>query len=205
MRGSVNPPEPPILKSQDLVSQLEALEQKLATLRARAEEEESSFGELEGQLRELGGRVKLTRREVADVEELIAAKQTELAETTHEEALQGREEAAARLADAILQVLADLEAYDHAREAVAVAQRGADASDIEQEPEILAQPWEQLVDVVRQRINDQFEDELVEAASRSLKPGAIDELPVHLREAARERARARVVKARQPRSSGDAE
>jgi chromosome segregation ATPase len=180
------------LRSQDVVLELEALEQKLGALRARAEEEQSTFSGLEGQLRELSGKLTLTRRELSDFEALVAEKRAELAEAEYADALHEREEAAARLADAASHVLVELEAYDRAQQAVATVQAGTDEQDAESEGAILPEPWERLVQEVRQRINDQFEDELVEAASRSLKPGAIDELPVHLREAARERARARV-------------
>jgi chromosome segregation ATPase len=193
------------LKSRDVVSQLEALEEELATLRAHAQEEEWSFIELEGQLRDLGGRLKLTRREVADLEALVTERQAEFAETTYEEALQSRDEAAAGLADAISQMLVELEAYDYAQKAVAAAQSAIDSSEEPQEPESLIEPWDKLVAVVRHRINEPFEDELVEAASRTLSSGAIDKLPPHLREAARERTRARVMPARQPPRSGDAE
>jgi DNA repair exonuclease SbcCD ATPase subunit len=182
----------PAVTSQKIVEELQQVEQKLDTLRARAEEEQSTISELEGQVRELSGKLALTRRDVADFEGLLAEKRTELAEAEYDDAFQAREEAAARLAEAISQVLAELDVYDRAQQAVAALQGGPDTRDAQAEPEILAETWEQLVDTVRERINEQFEDELVEAASRSVKPGAIDELPVHLREAARERTRARL-------------
>lgn len=192
------------MASQDIAKELQDLEKKLAAAKTRVEEEQSTFSSLEEELRELRGRLTLTRREVTDFEALLVQKQSELAESeraeaqrVYQEALDTRDQAAGRLAEAATQVLAELEAYDSAREAVAAAQELAGAPD-GQEPEALAESWDQLVDAVRQRINEQFEDELVEAASRSLKPGAIEALPEHLREAARERARARL---QQPRRS----
>jgi hypothetical protein len=191
--------------SQDVAKELRELEKKLSSARERVEEEQSTFSTLEEELRELRGRLTLTRRDVTDFEALVVQKQAELAESqraealnVYQEAVETRDQAATRLAEAATQVLTELEAYDSAREAVEAAQELAGAPD-GQEPEVLAESWDRLVDAVRQRINEQFEDELVEAASRSLKPGAIEALPEHLREAARERARARL---QQPRRSG---
>ncbi len=179
------------MTSQEIVEELQQLEQKLATLHARAEEEESTFSELKGQVHELSGKLVLTSREVADLEELLVEKRAELAKAEYDDALQAREEAAARLAEAISQVLAERDVYNRTQQAVAALQGGPDARDAQAEPEIATESWERLVNAVGQRINDHYEDELVEAASRSLNPVAIQELPVHLREAARERTRAR--------------
>ncbi len=177
------------MTSQEIVEELQQLEQKLATLRARAEEEQSTFSELEGQVSELSGKLVLTRREIENHKGRLAERRIELAEAEYDDAFQAREEAAARLADAISQVLAELDVYDQAKQAVAALQSSRDARDAQAEPEIVTEPWERLVNAVQQRIEEQHEDELVEAASR--EPGAIQELPVHLREAARERTRAR--------------
>jgi len=118
-------------------------------------------------------------------------KRKELAEAEYDDAFQAREEAAARLAEGISQVLAVFDVYQRAQKSFAVLQGRLDARDAEAEPEHVTAAWERLVDAVQLRIKEQFEEELVEAASRSLKPSAIKELPAHLREAARQRARAR--------------
>jgi chromosome segregation ATPase len=187
------------LASNDVTKELQSLEEKLAALRARMEEEESAFSDLEGQLRELSGQLTLRRREITDFEGLVEDKREELTDAQYRESLRSREEAADRLAAAASQVVAELEAYDRAREAfeTLAIRKGADATDRPDDLDVLGEPWQQLVEAVRERINEQFDDELVEAASRSVQPGAIDALPAHLREAARERARARL---RQPRS-----
>jgi ABC-type phosphate transport system auxiliary subunit len=177
--------------SQEIVEEFQQLEQKLATLRARAEEDESTYSELEGQVHELNQQLVLTRREVADLERLLMEKRREFLKAEYDVAFQAREEAAARLAEAISQVLAELDLYAQAQQALAVLQGGPDARDAKAEPELVTQSWERLVNAVGQRINELFEDELIETASRSLRPSAIRELPEHLREAARERTRAR--------------
>jgi hypothetical protein len=177
--------------SQDIVEEFEQLEQKLATLRARAEEEESTYSEIAGQAHELSEKLGLTRREVADSTRLLMEKRTEFIKAEYDVAFQAREEAAARLAEAISQVLAELDLYAQAQQALAALQGGRYARDAQAEPELATQSWERLVNVVGQRINELYEEELVETASRSLRPSAIRELPEHLREAARERTRAR--------------
>jgi len=174
--------------SQEIVEEFQQLEQKLATLSARAEEEESTYSELEGQVHELNEKLVLTRREVADLKRLLMEKRAEFIKAEYDVAFQAREEAAARLAEAISQVLAELDLYAQAQQALAALHGGPDARA---EPELATQSWERLVNAVGQRINELFEDELVETASRSQRPSAIRELPEHLREAARERTRAR--------------
>jgi hypothetical protein len=175
------------VSSQEIVEELQQLEQKLATLRVRAEEEESTFSELEGQVQELSGKLVLTRREVADLEGFLAEKRTVLARAELDDAIKAREEAVPRLAEAISQVLGELDVYDRAQKAVTVLQ----GPDARAEPEIATESWERLVNAVQKRIHERYEDELVEAALRSRQPSAIQNLPEHLRKAAHQRARER--------------
>jgi chromosome segregation ATPase len=179
------------VSSQEIAEELQQLEQKLTALRSRAEEEQSTFSELEEQVQEVSGKLVLTRQEVADLKELLADKRNELAAAAYDDAVQTREGVATRLAEAISQVLAELDVYDRAQQAVTDLQGSADGREAQTEPELATESWERLVNAVQQRINEQYENELIEAASRSLEPGAIQALPVHLREAARERTRAR--------------
>ena len=182
-----SPSEP--MSSKKIIEDVQQLEQKLATVRARADDEQSAFDELEDQVQALGAKLALTRLEVSDLEGVLAEKQAELAEAEYDDALQAREEAAARLADAVSQVLAELDVHDRTQQAIAALRGGSEALDAE--PEVATESLERLVNAVQQRITKQYEDELVEAASRSLEPGAIQELPAHLREAARELTRSR--------------
>jgi chromosome segregation ATPase len=139
---------PVAVKSEEIVGEVELLEQKLAALRARMEEEESTFGELEGHVRELGGKLTRTQREVASFEALVAKKQAQLAEAEYEDALEAREHAAARLAESASQVLVELEAYDGAQLALAALRGNTDAGDARDEVEILAEPWARLVEIL---------------------------------------------------------
>jgi hypothetical protein len=177
--------------SQEIVEEFQQLEQKLATLRARAEEEESTYSELEGQVHELSEKLVLTRREVADLSRLVMDKRTEFIKAEYDVAFQAREEAAAQLAETISQVLAELDLYDQAQQALATLQGGPAGREAQGEPELATTSWERLINAVQQRINEQYENELIETASRSPSPSAIRELPEHLREAARARVRAR--------------
>jgi chromosome segregation ATPase len=177
--------------SQEIVEEFQRLEQRLATLRARAEEEESAYSELEGQVHELSEKLELTRREVADLNALLMEKRTEFIKAEYDVAFQAREDAAARLAAAISEVLAELDLYGQAQRTLAALQGGPDARDTQAEPELATTSWERLVNAVEQRIKELYENELIETASRSASPSAIRELPEHLREAARARIRAR--------------
>lgn len=136
------------MKSEEIVGEVELLEQKLAALRARMGEEESTFGELEGHVRELGEKLTLTQREVAGFEALVAEKQAQLAEAEYEDALRARELAAARLGESASQVLVELEAYDGAQLALAALRDDTDAGDARDEVEILAEPWARLVEIL---------------------------------------------------------
>ena len=179
------------MTSQEIVEEFQQLEQKLVTLRARAEEDESTFSELQGQVHDLSEKLVLTRREVEDLERLLMEKRSEFIKAEYDVAFQAREEATARLAESISQVLAELDAYDRTQQALADLPGGADGRDAQAEPELATTSWERLVDAVQQRINKQYENALIETASRDPRPSAIRELPEHLREAARARVRAR--------------
>jgi hypothetical protein len=174
--------------SQEIVQEFQQLEQKLVTLHARAEEEDLS--ELEGHVHELSEKRVLTRREVADLERLLMEKRSEFIKAEYDVAFQAREEAAARVAEAIAQVVAELGVYDRAQQALAALDGGPDAHGADAEPELATTSWDRLVNAVQQRITELYENELVEMASRTLSP-AISELPEHLREATRARIRAR--------------
>ena len=188
------------MTSQEIVEEFQQLEQKLGTLRTRAEEEESTLSQLEGQVHELSEKRVLTRRAAAELEDLLVQKRAEFIRAEYDVAFQAREQAAARLAEAISQALAEIDIYDRAQQALAALGGGQDAHDAQAEPEVVTTSWERLVNAVQQRIIEQHENELVEIASRSLSPAAIRELPEHLRDAARARIRARR-RSRFPRSA----
>jgi regulator of replication initiation timing len=197
------------LKSQAISQDIETLQQEVSDLHAQAEADSAAFAALEAQLSELKERLSSTQGNLAGYEARLAEKQTELAQAkrdeaakVYEETVRAREEAAARVAQAANNVLSELDAYEQATrtfQELIDDMRGAGAPgngfvapDLSEAPEVFGEPWESLVAAVKLRINEQFENELVEAAASSLMGKAIDELPEHLQELARTRRRERI-------------
>jgi chromosome segregation ATPase len=178
-----------LMQSQKLTRELEALKEEQAALRSEVEKVEATSTELEQALDEAKDRLVLTRQAIADREKALAEKHDQLRRAQLEEALQRREEAAARLAEVISQVLVELEAHEAAEQAVSTLE--GHPARLREQPDGLAEPWERLKEAVRQRSDIEFADELVEAAARSRMPDAMDALPAHLREAALTRVQAR--------------
>lgn len=204
------------VRSDEISRELAGLKEEIAALRAAGQEEHSAAAALEAQLTELSYRLTLARGTLADHEKQIQEKRAEFEEAVVREAharfeqvMQEREAAAVALAEAAELLLERLESLDRsqdaARAAWATAQAGGatgSVSDLQVPPEIGAEPevmheaWERLCDEIRNRIrnriSDRFEDELVDAASRSPLGSAIKDLPLHLREVARQRRHAMI-------------
>jgi DNA repair exonuclease SbcCD ATPase subunit len=198
------------VSSEELTREIASLEEEIAALRATEEEERAAAAALEAQLTELRYRLTLARGAFTAHEKQIQEKRAELEQVVAQEArerfeqvMQEREAAAAALAEAAEQLLERLAELDRSQEAArsvwVAAQadgatgRGADLQvppEITAEPEVMREAWDRLCDEIRKRINEQFEDELVDAASRSTLGSAIDDLPLHLRELARQRRQA---------------
>jgi chromosome segregation ATPase len=196
------------VRGENLEREIEALEEEFATLQATEHEEDSAVTALSAEIEGRRGRLASTRRALADHERRIREKRTELDEAMAdharevlEQVMQNRHEAAKSLAEATEVLLDRLAALDRLREAARSAWTTAEsrgkavgkpldqavASDIEGEPEVMRESWARLCQEVRQRINEQFEDQLVEAAARSPLGHAIPDLPAHLQELARQR------------------
>jgi hypothetical protein len=200
------------MRSDDVARELEGLEQEFAALQATEREEDEAIAALEAQAAQHRDRVAETRRALADQEAQIRLKRIELEQAIAEDALERyenilheREAAAASFAEAAEVLLERLATLDRSRDAARVAwanvQRAAAEGyswestpppELEVDPEVMREAWERLTREVRDRIDEQFEDELVEVASRSPLGSAIENLPVHLREIARQRRRARI-------------
>jgi hypothetical protein len=198
------------VRSDDVSRELAVLQEEIAALQAAEQEENSAVAALEAQLTEQRDRLALARRLLADREKQIEQKRTELEEAMAEDArerfeevMREREAAAASLADAaelLVERLAELDrSQDAARvawatvQAVGAAGRQSDLQtppEITAEPEVMREPWDRLCHEIRNRINERFEDELVDAASRSPLGSAINDLPLHLRDIARQRRHA---------------
>ncbi len=199
------------MRGENLEREIEALEEEFATLEATELEEDSAVTALSAEIEGRRGRLTLTRRALADHEQRIREKRAELDEAMAdrarevlEQVMQDRHETAKSLAESAELLLDRLAALDRLREAARSAWATAEsrgkavgkpldeavASDIEGEPEVMRESWDRLCQEVRQRINEQFEDQLVEAAARSPLGHAIPDLPAHLQELARQRQRA---------------
>jgi predicted nucleic acid-binding Zn-ribbon protein len=108
-----------VLKSVELSREIESVEQDLASLRTRAEEDSSAFAALEQQIAELQENLAQTRSSVSEHEMRLAEKQAELAEAKRLEALanytedlSSQREGAAQVVRAATDLLAVLERYD---------------------------------------------------------------------------------------------
>ena len=190
-----------------MTTHLEKLERDFETLRtafqdlqARKAEHEATLAQIEDKRVETEGRIALAEREAAALAQRLQEQEEELEQARTRAAIEDFESdvatmqaAGGAVATAIDALLASFDDFDqHLRRLeerkTALAARGVKVT-IPPEPQALRDAWQRLVGVVRQTINEQFEDELVDAAVRSLRPEAINELPVHLHEIARQRAR----------------
>jgi chromosome segregation ATPase len=192
----------------DLGREIESLEAEIATLRALEQEEDSAVTALSAEMEARQGRLSLTRRALADHQESVEKKRVQLdeqmaeqARRVFEQALQNRTEAGKSVAEAAEVLLERLAALDglreEARSAWAAAQVRAKAvgkqwdpaagAAVEADPEVMRESWDRLSQEVRKRIDEHFEDDLVEAAARSPMGRAISDLPEHLRQLARQR------------------
>jgi chromosome segregation ATPase len=206
--------------SEEISRDVQALEQEIATLLGAEQEAVAAIAALEAALKERRDGLMEGRQAIADAQAHIEQKRTELeraiareARESFEEVMRERDAAAASLADAIELLLERFAELDRSQDAARAAWPHAHAADavdrISQTqmprelevPEVMREPWERLCREIRDRIGEQFEDELVDAASRSPLGSAVDDLPVHLRELARQRRRALLRGGREPGST----
>jgi predicted nucleic acid-binding Zn-ribbon protein len=201
--------------SEDLAKEVAGLEFEIAELRSKEEEHDSAVvalsSEIEtrrAELAALEGRLTLTRNARATHEQRLVERRASLKAALADDALRVFQEAMATREDVARQVAATAEtlldqiaAFESAREAAWEAFTTADAcaaevtkrldpamaSEIEAVPEVLRDAWEKLVARVRRHIDAEFENELVDAAARSPLGHAIEDLPVHLRQLAKNR------------------
>jgi chromosome segregation ATPase len=195
--------------SEEISRDVPALQQEIATLLGAEREAVAAIAALEAELTERRDGLMEGRQAIADAQAHIEQKRAELEKAIaretrerFEEVIRERDAAAASLAEVIellLERLAELDRSQDTARAARTDAHGADAVDrISQTqmprelevPEVMRESWERLCREIRNRIGEQFEDELVDAASRSPLGSAIDDLPTHLRELARQRRRA---------------
>jgi hypothetical protein len=183
----------------DIAREVESLHGELEDARSRALAQEQALAQLEEQRAETADRLELAQRQIADLGRQVERRQAELEEARQQALLDAFVEAVARRDAAVLEATTRLDA---AMEALALLQRrrqeAADAlgnvpprfdAALPDEPGELEEAWSRLVAVVRADLEYKLEDDLVEAAARSPGGRAIQDLPAHLRELARERRR----------------
>ena len=189
------------MTSEAISQDIEALERDLADLRARVEDDSSSFATLEQQVAELRENLLRTRETVTERETRLAEKRQELAETkrlealaAYEEDLRSQHEAGDQAATAATDFLAALDAYDDETlklRRILEEMRGAFGSDervakveqaLQEEPSRLRGTWEAVMAATKWRLDARVEETV-----------AGEELPQDLQDLAQqERRRARI-------------
>jgi chromosome segregation ATPase len=187
--------------SQDLTAELRALEVELEQQQAQLSEAEEAFAALERQRAQISDTASRMREaisglehEVSEGREAVARAECDEAKHVLDQAVAKRDRIALRVAQALGRVLEQVDALDAARADTGAAharltqlQGPRNAEPLPPEPRELVEPWERLLDRVRTEVDDGLVEELLDAAARSPLGHAIDDLPAHLREPARQR------------------
>lgn len=189
--------------------ELAALEQELAELRAREENESSTLAALEAETSKRRGELETVRVARADRERRVdeirgKVRVAEEANEAYERSVVARDAAARSVTETIDRLLGELAELDGGQEEAEDAWATAEACAREagtlsparprdaRTDSALHESWERLRTEIRARSHEQFEDDLVDAAVHSPMGHAINDLPTHLRELARQR-RSRLV------------
>ncbi len=185
------------MKSEAISQDIEALERDLLNLRARVEDDSSSFATLEQQVAELRENLLRTRESLTEREARLGEKRQELAETkrlealaAYEDDLRSQREAADQAAIAATDFLAALDAYDdetlklgrileEMRDAFGSDERVSKVEQVLQdEPSRLRGSWEAVLAATKWRLDEHAKEGV-----------AAEELPQELQEIAQERRR----------------
>lgn len=205
------------MRSKDLEHEIEALKAEIAVLESTADEDEAAVSALAEEIEARQGRATITRQALADYRERIKERRADFeqalaaeARALFEDVLRDRDEAGQAVAAAAELVLERLRALDQLQDETEAAWKNVTsrskalsrpddyeiARHVETQPEVMREAWGRLADEVRQRVNEEFMDELVEAAATSSTGRAIKDLPAHLQELAKQRRRAWLEEAR---------
>ena len=187
----------------DLHQEIATLERALRDAVKKADTVETALDDLEGHRNELAGRLAIARQAEADyaarLEELrqehARALEAEI-QAKLREAVDARDDAANRVAEAIVQLIASFERHDAARDEMTEGLAKAESHlrrriEVGPEPKKLQQEWDRLVDFIKRRAQLRLDDELVEAAASDRTGFEIQKLPQHLQVIARQRQRER--------------
>jgi chromosome segregation ATPase len=190
---------------EQLRTTVAALEQELERAHTRLREGHEAIADLERRKAEAAGNVVVAERAITELEQRLVEGREALARLEQVQAaerrlavLVGERDAAANeLAQAVAQLLAQLDTLVAARETVAAARgdvralagRGA-VRETPPEPEAFRASWERLIERIRDDLGGELDRDLIEAAARSPFGNAIKDLPAHLRALAQERRHA---------------
>lgn len=200
------------MAQSEIEQKLRAAEDRIRNATARLTESTARLAKAEEELLaveerrdKLAGEAVISRRAIADFErvleqshEELSALHIDLMRQTFDKAVEARDLALREAASALEWIRKAFEELDARRAALERAERELraldpeSASSIPPEPGLLDAAWEGVVPLLRDRLDDLLEQDLVEAASASLRPNAIEELPEHLRELARQRRSERI-------------
>ena len=185
---------------QQVESEIEGLRAELDAVQARRVEYEATLEDLARQQDEAAARLELSQEEAAEFSsrllereaELEKARQQEAAYEAFREALSCRDAVGLEAAAAIDVVVDGLLEYARRHETVLEARDavtpGYDVT-VMKEPQELVDAWQRVIELVRSRIDETLEDEVVEAAAQSSLAYEIEKLPKHLQAVARIRRR----------------
>jgi chromosome segregation ATPase len=193
---------------ENLQREIATLERALREAAKQADTVQSALDDLEGHRNELSGRLATAREAASDYASQLDERRQQLARALRAEAqarlleaVDLRDNAANRVAEGILQLIASFERLDAARDEV--AERAAETHshlgrrpEVAPEPEELELEWARLIDFVREQAQLALDDELVDAAVSSPLGHEIQKLPDHLQVIARRRWQERIRAAR---------
>jgi hypothetical protein len=200
------------MAQSEIEQKLRAAEDRIRNATARLTESTARLAKAEEELLaveerrdKLAGEAVISRRAIADFERVLeqshqelSALHIDLVRQTFDKAVEARDLALREAASALEWIRKAFEELDSRRAALERAERELraldpeSASSIPPEPGLLEAAWEGVLPLLRERLDDLLEHDLVEAASASLRPNAIEELPEHLRELARQRRSERI-------------
>lgn len=195
------------MSREDLEEKLHQAEETLQQAAARLQGTEKRLESLEQERAAALGEAEIARRTMSEIDRVMTDLRGELASLEIEEARQalaeaadGRDNVVAEAAAALERAVRLLEEVETHRAAVVEAHerltslnrssRTPGRAVVPEEPDLLHEPWERLVAFVKDRLDEQLESEVVDAAARSnAQPYAINALPERLRAVALERRR----------------
>ena len=193
------------MSRDDVERRMRVAEATLQQASERLETTEKRLGELDQEREAVIGESEIARRALTELEQAIADLREELASVEREEARQALADAVAerdatidQTAAALDTALALLEQVDRRRQAVSEASERLVALEPRtprgravgpEEPDTLHEPWQRLITLVKDQLDEELETEIIDAAARSNAPYAINALPEHLRAVAMERRR----------------